>query len=164
MFANDLVGRVVPRLTGLASQSSETRVPVSFTGGPLASSVAIDSDESSGICIPIDKLDNQHASYTGPAVIKIDVETYEWPVISGGERFINRNRPDIICEILRRAPDIEQISAFLGVRGYAFYHVTGSGLKLSSKIVPVASERDWLFTTRTESELESLDLKLVRTP
>lgn len=162
VFANDLVGRVIPRLTGLGLEAGEIRVPVSFAGGPLASSVALDAEEPSGIRIPIDALDTQHAGYTGHAVIKIDVETFEWPVLAGGRRFIEHNRPDIICEILRRASNIPEISAFLRSTGYEFYHITAGGLKPSAEIKPVAHERDWLFTTRSERELASLDLEIAR--
>lgn len=161
ILANDLVGRVVPRLIGLGEAKSEIRIPLSLGEGTLASSVALDAVETAGVKIPIESLDTQHGAFRGRAVLKIDVETFEWPVLSGGNTFLTRNRPDIVCEILRRAPHISAIENFLRENDYRMYHITKEGLRISSAIVPAVGERDWLFTTRSPSELGALELKVL---
>jgi FkbM family methyltransferase len=158
VFANDLVGRVVPSLIGLGAEAASIRIPATFEASPLASSVALDATDDDGIRIPVTTLDEQHANYTGRAVLKIDVETFEWPVLAGGRGFIERNRPDIICEVLRRAPDVPKLTSFLVEHDYCIYHITDEGLRQSRAIVPAAGERDWLFTTRTREELSKTGL------
>ncbi|OYW52280.1 MAG: hypothetical protein B7Y80_20180 [Hyphomicrobium sp. 32-62-53] len=160
VIANDLVARVAPQLIGLGDEKTEIRIPDSFGAGTLASSVALDAGENTGVKIPVERLDDQHASFSGRAVFKIDVETFEWQVLSGGQNFIARNRPDIICEVLRRATKIPEIQALLSEYGYRIFHCTSSGLRLSGSIVPTVAERDWLFTTRTPTELSALGISL----
>jgi FkbM family methyltransferase len=156
VFANNMVGQVIPKLIGLGADAGEICIPVSFDGGPLASSVALDAVEEQGVRIPIARLDDQFPDYTGHAVIKIDVETFEWPVLMGGRHFLDRNKPDIICEFLRKTQNIPELSADLRARGYAFYHITTSGLQPAAEIKPCAMERDWLLTTRSAASLQEI--------
>lgn len=158
IFANNLVGRIEPRLVGLGAAEGAITIPQSFGPGILASSVALDATEADGIKIPVSTLDIEHPTFTGKAVLKIDVETFEWPVLCGAREFIGRNRPDMICEVLRRAPNINEISAFLQERKYNTYHITQAGLKSSMTIAPNVAERDWLFTVRSRDELRAMNL------
>jgi len=161
VIANDLVGRVEPRLVGLGATEGQVRVPASLGGGALASSIALDSDSADGVTIPVMPLDSLYATLEGHVVFKIDVEGFEWDVLQGGRGLIARTRPDIVCEILRRAPCIPQIEAFLDELGYRRYHITHAGLRSAERIVPVKEERDWLFTPRSRQELSALAFPMI---
>ena len=89
-------------------------------------------------------------------MMKIDVEGFEWSVFRGGSDLLSRQRPDIICEVLRRAPNIQEMQELLVSLGYDFYHINNSGLSKQDAIIPARLERDWLFTTRSEEELGRL--------
>jgi FkbM family methyltransferase len=159
---NDLVCNVQPHLTGVAAESSVLRMPIGFGPGVLASSADLGTSNSSefaggnpGVKVPVEPLDSLFNSFEGGLVMKIDVEGYEWQVLKGGEDLISRLKPDIVCEILRRAPDILALEGFLEKHGYSAFRITGQGLVGPTKIVAVKTERDWLFTTRTAAELQT---------
>jgi len=153
---NDLVGRVEPHLVALGGERGAIHVPPSMGAGTLASSVALDSSSPGGVRIPVDTLDALYAGFEGRVVVKIDVEGFEWDIFQGGERFIERNRPDIVCEVLRRATHVADMEAFLRRVGYRVYHISDAGLREAERIVAVKLERDWLFSTRTPQELREL--------
>lgn len=155
-IANNLVSRVSPKLTGLGASTGSLNVPASLGSGTLASSVALDSVATDGVAIPIAALDDIYAGFTGKMVIKIDVEGFEWEVFSGGKKLLHSVKPDMVCEVLRRAPNIPEMQAFLETLGYRQFHITHQGLAPMKKIVPVKNERDWLFTTRSAAELSAL--------
>lgn len=158
VIANDLVGRVQPHLLGIGSEESFIRVPASFGIGVLASSVALGSDAPDGVRIPVLPLDST-LDGSERIVAKIDVEGFEGAVLEGARETIARTRPDIICEILRKAPTSE-IDALLRPVGYRFYRITESGLS-EGPLVPVKTERDWLFTCRTAAELRNAGLHVL---
>jgi len=155
---NNLVGRVHPKLLGLAAAAGTLRVPATIGAGALASSVALDSVAAEGDStdVPIASLDELYSDFSGRMVIKIDVEGFEWEIFRGARALVDRVRPDMVCEVLRRAPNVPETQAFLEDRGYAIYHITDQGLRLSSRIVPVKRERDWFFTVRAPAELRAL--------
>jgi FkbM family methyltransferase len=161
VIANDLVGRVVPRLHGVGAERGSVEVPASLGSGILASSVALDSEARDGVTIPVSPLDELHAGFSGTAVAKIDVEGFEYSVLRGAEKFIGKTRPDIICEVLRRAPNIPEMESFLGSYGYRIYHITENGVQHASRISPSRVERDWLFSLRAPSELDRLGVPMV---
>jgi len=156
VICNDLVGRVEPCLVALGAERGDLHVPASVGDGALASSVALDSAGTSGTRIPVDTLDGRYESFAGRAVIKIDVEGFEWDVLRGGRRFLERNRPDMVCEVLRRARHVAEMEAFLRPMGYRIYHISDAGLREAAQVVAVKLERDWLFSTRTPQELREL--------
>jgi len=153
---NDMVGRVAVMFTGAAGEPGTIRVPVALEAGVLPSSVALDSATPDGIEIPVDSIDRMIGTREDKVVIKIDVEGFEWSVLTGARGLIESTRPDIICEFLTRAPDIQAIIDYLAPLGYAFYRITGAGLVHSDAIVPVKTERDWLMTTRQSAELKAM--------
>ena len=155
-IANNLVLRVMPKLLGLGAATGSLNVPASLGSGTLASSVALDSVAPDGVAIPVAALDDVYKEFTGKMVIKIDVEGFEWAVFSGGLKLLRSVKPDMVCEVLRRAPNVPEMQAFLEATGYRHFHITNKGLLPSKKIVPVKNERDWLFTTRTAAELSAL--------
>lgn len=143
---NDLVTRINVRLEGAGETAGVIRLPVSLEAGVLPSSVALDSDSPEGIEVPVNSVDRMIDTRTGRVVIKIDVEGFEWNVLSGARDLIEATRPDMICEFLTRAPDIPALVDYLVPLGYGFYRITGAGLVRSDMIIPVKTERDWLLT------------------
>jgi FkbM family methyltransferase len=160
IIANDLICRIEPRMCGVGREPDTIKVPPSLGAGLLASSVTLNVAATDGVSIPVKPLDELHDDFLGRAVIKIDVECFEWPVLQGAEHFIQRNKPDIICEVLRRAPDIPSIESFMRSYGYRIFHITATGLQEVDKIVPDKSERDWLLTCRGGADVERLMTRL----
>jgi FkbM family methyltransferase len=153
---NNLVQRVHPKLLGLGADRSTLKVPSSLGSGVLASSVALDSVAADGTDIPIAPLDDVYVGFDGRMVMKIDVEGFEWEVFRGGRELVARVKPDIVCEVLRRAPNVPEMREFLVATGYHIFHITAKGLRPATQIVPVKHERDWLFTTRSAEALQAL--------
>ncbi len=86
-----------------------------------------------------------------PTVIKIDVETFEPEVLRGARQTIERHRPVIVIEVLKRrgfdhGPEIE--AEFAGL-GYSYYRLgPNPAWKLRSHIRGKTGTgyRDWLLT------------------
>jgi hypothetical protein len=78
----------------------------------------------------------------------------------GGHDFIARTGPDIICEILVRAPHVPLLQERLFGLGYKFYRITDEGLLHCAEIRPTKQERDWLFTKQAPAELSAVGLSV----
>ncbi len=161
VIRNDLIGRVEPRLCGLSSETGSMRVPAGLGLDLLASSIALDTRFDGGTRIPLRTLDEMHAEDQGPVVMKIDVEGFEVEILEGGKRILEAARPDMVCEVLRRARRTDELEALLRSLGYRFFHITGEGCVERKRIVPRKHERDWLFTTRGPDELGRCGLETV---
>jgi FkbM family methyltransferase len=158
ILLNNLVSRIVPRLCGLSNEAGVMKLPTSRSRGVLPSSIAIDWNFSEGVDVPIRTLDECHANSNGSVTIKIDVEGFEAEVLEGGRNLLEHARPDIICEVLRRAKRISDMEELLQSLDYRFYHITDRGLVESQSVAPKKRERDWLFTIRDATELRDLGL------
>lgn len=161
VIRNNLLGQVVPRLCGVADKVREMTIPVETSLGVLPSSFSIDWKFADGIQVPVNTLDTLHPDTDGPLVIKIDVEGFETEVLEGGRQLLERARPDIICEVLRRAPRIAELEDLLRSLDYRFYHITALGLVEREDIVPSKSERDWLFSSHRAKYLRDLGITTV---
>jgi len=153
VIKNDLIGRVEPRLCGLSSKAGSLTVPAGVDLGLLASSIALDTQFDQGRRIPLRTLDEMHAEDEGPIVMKIDVEGFEMEILEGGKRILEEARPDMVCEVLRRARRTNEMQDLLRSLDYRFFHITNGGFVERDNIVPNKHERDWLFTTRSSAEL-----------
>lgn len=156
ILRNNLVERVKPHLLGIGEKAATLTVPASLGPGVLASSVALDSTAEDGVTIPVETLDHLFAHFNGRIAVKIDVEGFEWAVLAGAKNLIRRTKPDIVCEVLRRAQNIPQMCGFLQAEGYNFYRISTGKLIVQQTIVPVKTERDWLFSTQTPENLRTL--------
>ena len=161
IFRNNMLARVEPRLCGLADKAGAITLPTSFATGVLPSSISLGWEFDEGIEVPLKTLDELHPDVEGPVVIKIDVEGFETEVFEGGQRLLERTRPDIVCEVLRRAPRISDMEALMRPLGYRFYHITNSGLVEHEHIKPKKLERDWFFTVRDADEIRSMGFSIV---
>lgn len=154
VIANDLIGRVEPRLCGLGPVPDTIVMPTALGSASLPSSLSISSTFEEGVRIPVARLDDLCGDIAGPVGIKIDVEGFEAAVLAGGSALLARHRPDIICEVLPgEGADVE---AVLSPLGYAFHHFTATGLERRDRIAGVHGLRDWVFSVRDDpSELLS---------
>lgn len=160
VFENDLVERVHPRLTAVGDDDDlELVVPKSLGLGLLASSVALDT-AGDGVRVPVRCIDTLYPDFAGRSVWKIDVEGFEWPVFRGAKDFMARVKPDIICEVLTRAANVQDMQQFLVGSGYRFFRITDNGMLPCENIVPVKAERDWLFTTKSDQELQAHSISI----
>ena len=163
VIRNDLIGRVEPRLCGLSSAAGSLTVPAGIGLGLLASSIALDTEFDHGHRIPLATLDAHHGQDAGPIVMKIDVEGFELEILEGGKRLLERTRPDMVCEVLRRAKRTAEMEDLLRSLDYRFFRITDGGLLECDTIVARKHERDWLFTPRDAAELRRFGLQIADT-
>lgn len=149
---NDLIANVTPLLLGVGSHQTSFRVPISLGLASYASSISLLSEFESGVEVPVSTLDVLTSGRSGPFAMKIDVEGFEASVFEGGRGFIQREKPDIICELLFGAKRIEEIFSFLNSLEYRFFLITDEGFSQRSELFPDIEFRDWLFSPRSDIE------------
>jgi FkbM family methyltransferase len=85
-------------------------------------------------------------------LLKIDVEGYEPQVLRGAEQAITRDKPEIICEVIR--PEHHAfLRDFLRRQGYAAYRLAADGLYSDDALTetgPVAWNRLFIHPARRE--------------
>ncbi|MCR2834405.1 FkbM family methyltransferase [Parerythrobacter lacustris] len=158
---NDLGDRVHPRLVAVGGEDGEIRIPYAQSSGQLASSVDIGWSTDHGVRVPMRRLDDLHLDSAGPVALKIDVEGFEMEVFDGAQAFLAKHRPDMVCEVLRRAKRVPEMMELLGGLGYRWFHIREDGFARRDTIVADKVRRDWLLTCKTDAELEALGLELV---
>lgn len=99
--------------------------------------------------VPVERLDDWVAR-TGhrPAVIKVDTETTEPDVLSGGLEVLREHRPWVICEVLANRTEAPLTEIFGGL-GYRFHHLDRGRIPVATDEIvgdPTWLQRDWLFT------------------
>ena len=152
IIGNDLASRVDARLLGIADKQGTMRMPARLGLSSLASSMSIGSRFQSGVAVPLDTLDNVVPDIVGSLVIKIDVEGFEAAVFRGGVETLRRLRPDIICEFLPAATEIDAIEALLKPLGYRFFQSLPEEFQENPHIVPSRAGWNWLLTCRPDAE------------
>jgi FkbM family methyltransferase len=104
------------------------------------------------IDVPVTTLDDySRETGTRPDIVKIDTETYERAVISGGRTTLQRFRPWLVVEVLhRRGCDYgAELMAAMDGLGYAYYRLfRAADWRPRPTIVgePGSRETDWLLT------------------
>jgi FkbM family methyltransferase len=80
-------------------------------------------------------------------LIKIDTESTEPAVLQGLAHTLERDRPDIICEVLHGRTE-RQLEAILKPLGYSFFWISADGLLPRDQIVgdPTYAFANYLFT------------------
>jgi len=162
VLRNNLVRRVEPRLCGISNKTGIMTLPTSAIRGTLPSSISLGWKFDEGVDVPLETIDELHSDVDGPVAIKIDVEGFETEVLEGGRMLLERTRPDIVCEVLRRAPRIRDLEVLMRSFDYFFYHITDVGIVKCKSIEPKKTERDWLFTVRDADELRELGIKIAK--
>lgn len=159
---NDLAGRVNPHLVAIGGIEGKMAIPFGVNAGSLASSVSLDwSFAEGGIGVPIRRLDDLHLNSEGPIAVKIDVEGFEMEIFDGAQAFLARHKPDMICEVLRRAKRVDEMMKMLHAHGYRWLHITEEGFARRETIIADKLRRDWLLTTRTDGDLKRLGLLII---
>ena len=158
IIENDLVGRVEARLCGLAGEPGWMTMAPELKLDRLASSMSIGSEFKTGVQIPLATIDGEMTDAIGPVLMKIDVEGFEAEVLRGGMTFLERHRPDVICEILPDSKDHQEIQDMLSALGYEYFLFTDNGLIRSKTITPTKEGRDWLFCADTKRLLSKIKL------
>lgn len=148
VLENDLTERIEVRLRGIGAAAGTVCLPISVGRTSFLSSVSLGSRFSKGVSIPVRTLDRETEGWSGSIVMKVDVEGYEDQVLAGGQAFMKRCLPDVICEILPDANAAsERIEAMIRPLGYRTFTFEEAGVVERQKVEPQPVLRDWLFTT-----------------
>ncbi|MEA2551448.1 MAG: hypothetical protein QOE25_1217 [Actinomycetota bacterium] len=153
---NGVSERVTIHQVGVGEEGTSVILPVGHDGSALPDFYSTRLTFSDGVEVPVRSLDalTEAIPAEARAVMKIDVEGTEAEILQQGARFLSTNHPDILCEVLHGVGDGPALEAVLGPLGYRYYLVEESGVRRSDRIVPSTRFRDWLFTTRTEEDLD----------
>lgn len=161
ILRNDLADRVIPQLVAVGPETGEMRTPFAIGFSALTSSVALDWSFENGIRVPVRRLDDLFPLLEGNVVMKIDVEGFEMEVLDGARTFLKRHKPDIVCEVLRRAKRVPEMTELLGGLGYRWLHITENGFEPKIEVTADKYRRDWLLTTKTDAQLTHAGLAVI---
>jgi FkbM family methyltransferase len=89
------------------------------------------------------------------SLIKMDTERTEHEVLAGASKIIERDRPDIFCEVWPDADNIKQLEGLLLPLGYRFYHLLPRGPELRNAIEPSEEALNYLFSTKRLDEVST---------
>jgi len=93
--------------------------------------------------IAIDDFVDQHA-IQHVDLVKIDTETTEPDVLEGMRRTLERDRPDVFCEVLLAA-DVVRLTALVRTLDYRMFVLTSSGMHERQSVVPNPEWTNYLF-------------------
>jgi FkbM family methyltransferase len=145
---NGVLDRVSIHHVGLGEVAGSVTLPVGEGGSALPDFYSTKLRFTEGVEVPIRTLDEvtRDVALGTRAVMKIDVEGTEAEILKGGAAFLERIRPDILCEVLASGGDGPALEDVLRPLGYRFFLVGETGVSESTHIVPDPRLRDWLFT------------------
>ena len=89
-------------------------------------------------------------------LVKIDTESTEPEVLRGMIETIKRDRPLIICEVLKERGSERRLEEILGPLGYRYYLLTPDGPVQKDRIAGHAGWLNYLFTTLDTDEVARL--------
>jgi FkbM family methyltransferase len=106
-------------------------------------------EANQSIVVPALRIDTyiEAAGTATVGLIKIDTEGTEPEVLEGAETVLERDRPLVICEVLKGQTE-RRLHAVLEGKGYRTFHITAAGLIAKEEIEGDAryQERNYLFT------------------
>lgn len=161
ILLNDLAARVEARLVAVGGESGEIKIPYNQSNGQLASSVDISWSTDHGITVPMRRLDDLHLEHEGPVALKIDVEGFEMEIFDGARQFLAKHKPDMVCEVLRRANRVPEMMEMLSALGYRWFHIREDGFARRDEIAADKHRRDWMLSCKTDAELAAMGLPLI---
>ena len=151
---NGVSDRVTIHHEGLGEQAGSVTLPVGEGGSALPDFYSTKLRFTEGVEVAVRTLDDatQDIEAGTRVVMKVDVEGTEAEILRGGIAFLQRIKPDIVCEVLAGGdgPALEEVLAPLGYRTFL---IKEAGVSESSHIVPDDRFRDWLFTVRASLDL-----------
>ena len=135
---------------GVSDSDGEAELFLSPVSDASNSLVAGFRDTDRTVTVPIVTIDSFTASHgVDPDIIKLDVETHERAVLDGARNTIERHRPAIVIEVLRRKGRDHgvEIQDFFDGLGYAYYELSSTPTwRPSDKIHGSGTtDRDWLL-------------------
>lgn len=137
-------------------------IPAAIGGSALPDFFSVDMQVVAGRSVPVRRLDGLDFLTTrwdrSGVLVKVDVEGAEREVLEGASSFIDRNRPDVLCELL---PGSRSIADLPCLQGYHFYLVEDGYLSEHAKPFGDARYRDWLFSMKPAPELRRLSVPVV---
>jgi len=151
---NCLEDKITPRNCALAEEPGVAVLHVpAFSGSPAASLRNLQPAEGGReVECRVRTLDAEIESLgvSGVELIKCDVEGAEFSVLKGGTKMIERDRPIIFLEMLRKWSKVfgyspNDIISFLGNFGYRCWGVGRKGLRPVSKVSEQAKETNFVF-------------------
>lgn len=150
---NNLNHRVELHNLGLGSKESVMTMFIPpFTGSGGGSMANLHQDEGSPqeVEVRVKVLDEYLGSVCKPDLVKIDVEGYEFEVISGGMRLISQSRPTIIIELLRKwmkpfGKHPQDVVELLAQEGYQIYAISTDSLVPITHIDNETAETNFVF-------------------
>ena len=86
-------------------------------------------------------------------LMKIDTETTELAVLRGARAMLERDKPNIVCEVLYDRADAAAMTEFLAPLGYSFYLLTPDGPVRKNAIEGHPEFLNYLLTTLSEPDL-----------
>jgi FkbM family methyltransferase len=86
-------------------------------------------------------------------LVKIDTEATEPLVLTGFARTLERDHPDLLCEVLPNYGVETKLDAILKPLGYRYYHLAPNGPTSSPEIRGVRGARNYLFTVREDVDV-----------
>jgi FkbM family methyltransferase len=158
---NDMTRRVQVHVEGLGEEGKTMRVPTGEGGSALPSFYSSRMHFEDGVEIPFRSLDSLIGVLGGVqyVVMKIDVEGTEDELFRHGQRFLERFRPHMLCEVLYGVADPRVLEGLLSSHGYRFYAMRERAAVARDHIDPDPQFRDWLFSTSDPSELASAGIR-----
>ena len=95
-------------------------------------------------------------------LVKVDTESTEPAVLRGLAGTLERDHPDVLCEVLRGRTE-RDLEALLGPLGYSYYWITSRALHRRDRIAgdPTYRFPNYLFTVRSVAELTALGLPVI---
>ena len=157
---NGVEARVVVHRIGVGVSGATMVVPIGEGGSALPSFYSSKMRFDEGVSIAFTSLDDliELVADERGVVIKIDVEGTEAAIFEHGSAFLARHKPDILCELLFGQAQPEVVTRVLDPLGYDAYLVSEGQLLRRDAIAPDRRFRDWLFTSRTPSDLRRLQV------
>ena len=82
-------------------------------------------------------------------LIKLDTERTEHDVLRGARELVERDRPEIICEVWPDAGNRRELESILRPLGYRFFHLLEEGPAERSEIEGSDKFLNYMFTTKS---------------
>ncbi len=162
LILNNSLGKVEIQLTGVGPKEKVFYAPFNNISSEMPTALSLDykAISSHQVRVPIKTLDEICIPrFVGKKLcIKIDVENTEADIFKYGCDTLAIIKPDIICEVIPSARQIEIYDKILEDCSYRKYLITNNGLKRFDKIKPDIRYKDWFFTAKNDFGIEIEEL------
>ena len=125
------------------------------TSSSLSESFMAQAPELTAVDVPLITIDefSREKGISRVDLVKIDTETTEPSVLRGMRHVLSRDRPALVCEILRDRVDTNAIDAELRPLGYKYFLLKPDGPELRTTIEGHPEFLNFLFTVDPDRDL-----------